>query len=73
MYFRCGQEDHFIANCPKPDTLGKTVHWRMEKPKTYAHISTKIDKTSEKITDQSESHKIYVSMARMYSNAEIPR
>jgi hypothetical protein len=23
MYFRCGSEDHFIRNCPKPDDQEK--------------------------------------------------
>ena len=31
--FRCGLEDHFIANCPKPETSDKKVHWNTENPK----------------------------------------
>ena len=45
----------------------------MEKPKTCSYIWKKIDKTPEKITDESESQKIYASMARMSNNAECPR
>ena len=49
--FRCGSEDYFIVNCPKPDTLDNEVHWNMEKPNTRAYISKKIDKTLENSTD----------------------
>ena len=38
-----------------------------------AYRSTKIDKAPENSTDKSDSQKIYMSMARMSSNAEIPR
>ena len=43
--FRCGLEDHFIANCAKPDTSYNKFHWNMEKPKICAYILNKIDKT----------------------------
>ena len=36
-------------------------------------LSTKIDKMLENSTCQRESQNIYVSMTRMYSNAETPR
>ena len=62
-----------MENFPKPDTSDNKVHWNMEKPKTHAYRSTKIDKTLENSTDKSESHKIYTSIAHMYTNAEIPR
>ena len=48
--FRCGSEDHFITNFPKPDTSDNKVHWNTEKPKTCTYRSTKIDKTSENST-----------------------
>ena len=32
-YFRCGLEDNFIANCQKPDTSDKKVHWNTKKLK----------------------------------------
>ena len=63
---------YFIANCQKPNTLEKKVHWNTEKRKTRAYRLTKIDMTSDNITDQSDSQKIYASMTIMYSNAEIP-
>ena len=66
-------EDNFIAKFPKPDTSDKKFHWNTGKPKTCAYRSTKIDKTPENSTDQSESQNIYASMAHMSSNAEIPR
>ena len=28
--FRCGLEDHFIANFSKPDSLDKKVYWNMK-------------------------------------------
>ena len=71
--FRCRSEDHFITNVPKLETPDKKVYWNTEKPKTCAYRSTKINKKSENSTDQSNSQKIYVSMAYVYSNAEIPR
>ena len=40
-------------------------------PKTCAYRSTKIAKTSENSTYQSESQKLYASMARISSNQEI--
>ena len=45
----------------------------MEKPKTHVYRPAKIDKTSENITYKIKSQKIYASMERMFSNAEIPR
>ena len=45
----------------------------MEKPKTCAYILARIDNTSGKSIDQSESQKIYASMAHISSNAESPR
>ena len=45
----------------------------MEKPKTCVYRSKKIYKTSENSTDQSESQKIYASMACMFSNVKTPR
>ena len=53
MCFRCVLEDNCIANCLKQDTLENKVHWNTENPKTCAYISTKIDKMSEKSTDES--------------------
>ena len=41
--------------------------------KTRAYRPMIIDKMSEDSTYQSKSQKIYVSMARMYSNVEIPK
>ena len=73
MCLRCGSEDHFIANFPKPDTSEKKVHWNMENPKTRAYRSTKKDKTSENSTDESKSQNIYVSMSHMSYNAKSPR
>ena len=58
---------------PKPDTSDKKVHWNTKKPKTCAYISKKIHKTPENSTDESESQNIYVSMARMSTNAKTPR
>ena len=43
-FFRCGSEDHFITNFPKPDNFDKKFHWSMKKPKTRAYGSTEIDK-----------------------------
>ena len=65
MCFRCGAEDHFIENYQKPDNPDKKVHCKTEKPKNHAYRSTKLYKTSEDITYQSNSHKIYTSMAHM--------
>ena len=45
----------------------------MKNPKTCAYRSKKIDRTSENSTDESESQKIYASMARMNTNEESPR
>ena len=73
MCFRCRLEDHFTANSPKPNTSDKNVHWNTENPKTCACRSTKIVKTLENSTDQTDSQKIYIYMTRMYSNVEIPR
>ena len=71
--FVCGSEDHFITNSHKLDTLDKKVHRNRENPKTRAYRSKKIDKTMENSTDESDSQKIYTSMARMSTNAESPR
>ena len=73
MCFRCGSEKHFIANFPKPDTSDKKVHWNMEKPKSCVYRLTKIYKTLEKSTGESQSQKTYVSMTRMSTNAESTR
>ena len=73
MCFRCGSEDYFIANFPKTDILDKKVYWNTRNPKTRVYIFTKIDKTLENSTDESRSQKIYTSMARMFTNTEIPR
>ena len=43
-----------------------------ENTKTFAYRLTQIDEMSENITDIINSQKIYMPMARMYSNAEIP-
>ena len=51
----------------------KKVHWNMKKPQTCAYISTKIDKISEKYTDESVSQNIHVYMARMSTNTESTR
>ena len=71
--FRCGLEDHFIAYFTKPDNSDKKVHWSTENHKTRVYRSTKIGKTSENSTNETESQKIYASMARMSTNAESPR
>ena len=42
-------------------------------PKTCTYRSTKIPKTSENSTYQSESQKVYAYMARISSNQEILR
>ena len=47
--------------------------WIVVSLKTCAYISTKIDKISDNSIDQSESQKIYVYIAHMSCNAEIPR
>ena len=73
MCFRCGSEDHFIANFPTPDTSDKKVHWKIEKPKTRAYKQNKKDNTSKNSREKSKSHKIYASMAHEYSNVESPR
>ena len=57
---------------PKPYTLHNKVHWNTEKSKISPYISTKIDKTLDNSTDQSNSHKIYAYMACMSSNLESP-
>ena len=56
--FRCGSEDHFIANFLRPDTSDKLFHWNTEKPKARAYRSKKIDNKVENIAYESESHKI---------------
>ena len=67
--FRCGLEDHFIAIFPKPDTSNKKVHWNMKQPKICVYgLKKKIDKTPENSIDESESQKIYESMACLSSN-----
>ena len=53
--------------------MDNEVHWNTENPKTCVYRSTKIDKTSEKNAYESESKKIYASMACMSNNVEIPR
>ena len=72
MCFRCGSEDQFIENCPKLVTPNKKFYWTMEDPKTHAYKQTKIDKTSDNSIDESELQKIYVCMACIYTNKEIP-
>ena len=69
-YFKCGLEDHFVANCQKPDTLENKVNWNMENPKNRAYRYMEMDKMSDNSMYQSEYQKIYMSMAPMYSNAE---
>ena len=49
------------------------AHWILENTKTRAYILTKIYKTSENITYQINSQKIYAHMSCMSYNAEIPR
>ena len=70
--FVCGSEDHFITNSHKLDTLDKKVHRNRENPKTRAYRSCKIDKMLKNSTDESDSRKIYTSMARMLTNIERP-
>ena len=43
-YFKCGLEDHFVANFQKPDTSDKKVNCNMENPKTSAYIYIEMDK-----------------------------
>ena len=45
----------------------------MDDRKIRAYRQNKIDKTSENSTDENQSQKIYVSVAHMSNNAEIPR
>ena len=45
----------------------------MEKPKTHAYRSKRIDKTPENITERKTYQKIYPPMARMSTKAESPR
>ena len=72
-YFKCGLDDHFVANCQKPDTLENKVNWNMENPKNRAYRYMEMDKMSDNSIDQSECQKIYTSMAPMSSNAESTR
>ena len=37
MCFRWGSEDHFITNCPKPDTSDKKFQGNTENPKNSAY------------------------------------
>ena len=71
--FRCGLEDHFIANFLKPDTLDNEVQRNTEKPKTRAYRSKKINKTLKNSTYKIKAHNIYTSMEHMSYNVEIPR
>ena len=49
MCFRCGLEDHFIANFSKPGISNKKVHWNKEKHKTCAYILKKKIKRWKKV------------------------
>ena len=71
MCFRCGSEDHFVANFPKPDASDKKIHWNTENLETRAYISNKMDKKSENSAYERESQKIYASIVRKSSNVEI--
>ena len=73
MCFRYGSKDHFIANCPKPETSDKKFNWKTENPKNCAYRQKKIYKTPENSTDKSDSQKIYRHMSRISSNVESPR
>ena len=57
----------------KPDTSDKKVHSNTKKTKNCTYISKKIYKTSENSKYESNSQKIYLSMARMFKNAESTR
>ena len=48
--FRCGTEDHYIANCQKPENAEKRVHRNTKDPKTCVLKSKKIDNALEKST-----------------------
>ena len=72
-YFRYGAEDQWIAYCSKPVNIEQRYHWNTDKLKTCTYKSTKLDNVLDKSNYQNDSQKIYASMARMYSNVEIPR
>ena len=61
-YFRCGSEDHFIANFQKPDTSDNKVHWNTEKSKICTYRSKKLDKMSENSTYERDPQNTYMSI-----------
>ena len=73
MCFRCRSDDHFIKNDPKLDTSDKKFYWNTKNSKTGVYRSTEIYKTSKNSAYQIESKKIYMSMAHISFNEEIPR
>ena len=73
MCLRCGLEDYWISDFPKPENPEKRFHPNVEKTKTYAYRSKKIDKELERSTKRNEAHKIYEYIARIPSNVESPR
>ena len=64
MLFRCGLEDHWIADCPKPENSRERGLWNTDMAKTFFYKSTKIDKSLDKNAEQNEPQKIYVSMEK---------
>ena len=73
MWFRCGLEDHWIADFPKQENPEKRFHLNTEKTRTFVYKSTKKYMAPDKSTERKESQKIYACMARMYYNVENPR
>ena len=61
-YFRCGSEDHMIKKCLKPPKDN-------EKPRRQERFNKKGNCACDN-GENNDNHKIYASMARMYSNDE---
>ena len=57
---RCGSEDHMIAKCPKPPKDNK-------KRRKQVHFNEKGNRACDNGKNKND-HKIYASMARMYSH-----
>ena len=60
--FRCGSEYHMIAKCPKPPKDNEK--WRRQ-----VRFNEKGNRAYDRGKNNND-HKIYASMARMYSNDE---
>ena len=61
-FSRCGSEDHMIAKCPKPPKYN-------EKRRKQVRFNEKGNRACDN-GDNNYDHRIYASMARMYSNDE---